>query len=334
MGNKRVGVLLGGISSERQVSLATGNAVYEALEACGYDVVKVFVDRNLDTTLREARIDAAFIGLHGRFGEDGCVQGMLEMMGIPYTGSGVLSSSLAMNKVKSKELFRLHNLPTPPYYVLKLDDLDDIEEVHGSFGFPVVVKPVTEGSSVGVTIVRDLEGLEAAAEAALRFDRQVLVERYAKGMEVSVAILDGRVLGSVEIEPRAEFYDYGSKYDDNGSRYHMPARLNPTRHQNVVNLARRAAQSLGCSGVCRVDLIVTEGDNEYVLEVNTLPGMTPTSLVPKLASTVGMEFPELCREVIEGARLHVGVGALEGERRRRRSPRWEHPDALRPRLDA
>lgn len=311
MQEKRVGVLLGGMSAEREVSLKTGQAVYDSLSDRGYDVTRIYVDRDIDQVLRQSKIDIAFIALHGRFGEDGCIQGLLEIMGIPYTGSGVLASALAMQKVKAKELFRLHNVPTPPYYVLTAKDLEDLADVHGTFGFPVVVKPVSEGSSVGVTIVRTHEELTAAAETALRFDEQLLVERYARGREISVALLDERVLGAVEIEPGGEFYDYNSKYQTNGSTYHLPARLTPARYQGVVNLARRAVQALGCTGPSRVDLIVTEGDNEYVLEVNTLPGMTPTSLVPKLAQSVGMDFGDLCEAILAGARLHTCHKAAE-----------------------
>lgn len=305
MQHGRIGVLLGGLSTEREVSLRTGQAVYESLAERGYDVTRIYVDHDIDRVLRQSRIDVAFIALHGRFGEDGCIQGLLEIMGIPYTGSGVLGSALAMHKVKAKELFRLHNVPTPPYYVLVSRDLDDLARVHGSFGFPVVVKPVSEGSSVGVTVVQTLGELGAAAESALRFDDQVLVERYTRGREISVGCLDERVLGAVEIEPTGEFYDYNSKYQVNGSTYHVPARLSPARYQSVVDLARRAVQALGCTGPSRVDLIVTEGDNEYVLEVNTLPGMTPTSLVPKLAAWVGMDFGDLCEAILAGARLHT-----------------------------
>lgn len=303
--NKRVGVLLGGLSAERDVSLKTGHAVYGALLDRGYDVQKVFVDRDLDVVIRQSGIEVAFIALHGRFGEDGCVQGMLEMMGIPYTGSDVLASSLAMHKVKAKELFRLHNVPTPPYYVLASSQIDEIEEIHGAFGYPAVVKPVTEGSSVGVAIAQNLEELENSARAALAYDSQVLIERYARGKEVSVAMLDDSPLGAVEIEPSSDFYDFSSKYQSGASQYFIPARITQTRYQGVLNLSRRAAQSIGCSGVSRVDLIVTEGDNEYVLEVNTLPGMTPTSLVPKLAATVGMDFGDLCETILGSARLHV-----------------------------
>lgn len=315
MKKKNIGILFGGMSTERDISLLTGQAVYNALKTRGYQAKKILVDRDIDQTLRQSEIDVAFLALHGRLGEDGCVQGMLEMMGIPYTGSGVLASSLAMNKVKAKELFRLHNVPTPPYYVLNRDQIDDLEEIHGSFGFPAIVKPVTEGSSNGISIANSFESLTEAVERALKFDDSLLVERFARGKEVSVAIIDNRVLGAVEVEPVHQFYDHHSKYQSNECLYHLPARLNQVRYQGVLNLAKKASQSIGCTEVSRVDLIVTEGDNEYVLEVNTLPGLTPTSLLPKIAESAGMDFGDLCETILRGAKLHCRMkNSLFGEK--------------------
>src|SRR6478609_11572340 len=189
MRGRRIGVLLGGLSSERDLSLRTGEAVYGALIERGFDAVKVFVDSDLDLVLRAERVDVAFLALHGRYGEDGCVQGLLELFGIPYTGSSVLSSALAMDKLKSKELFRLHNVPTPPYYVFDQNSsAADIEEVHGSFGFPVIVKPRREGSSLGVTRADNLSELARAIKAALAYDSSVLVERFIAATEVAVGI--------------------------------------------------------------------------------------------------------------------------------------------------
>ncbi|MBI2896125.1 MAG: D-alanine--D-alanine ligase [Deltaproteobacteria bacterium] len=304
-GRRRIGVLMGGMSAERDVSLRTGDAVAAALAGRGHEVVKVFVDRDLDRILRQSAIDVAFLALHGRYGEDGCVQGLLEIMGIPYTGSGVLASALAMDKLKAKELFRLHNISTAPYYVIDARRLADIEDVHGSFGFPVIVKPRREGSSIGVTRADDPQELARAAEAALQFDSEALVERFITGKEVAVAVLDGRVLGGIEIVPKKGFYDYQSKYQKGMSEYHFPARLGPTRYRGVLNLGEAAHRALGCSGATRVDLIVTEGENEYVLEVNTLPGMTPTSLLPKIAAGAGMDFGDLCEAILGSARLHA-----------------------------
>ena len=309
MSYRKIGVIMGGTSSERQVSLASGQAVAEALEAEGFEARSIVLGPGDDalSMLAGADMDAAFLALHGKLGEDGCVQGLLELLGIPYTGSSVLSSALAMDKLKSKELFRLHNVPTPPYYVFDQahNTAADIEEVHGSFGFPVVVKPRREGSSIGVSRANDMNELCEAIELALAFDTSVLIERFIAAREVAVGILDGRVLGAIEIAPKSGMYDFAAKYTPGMTEYFMPARLQPARYKNVLNLAERAAEALDCSGAVRVDLLVTEGQNEYVLEVNTLPGMTPTSLLPKIAGAAGFNFGELCMAIVERARLHT-----------------------------
>lgn len=306
----RVGVLLGGISAEREVSLRSGEAIVQALRSRGHDAIPIVVDRDIDVVLRRTPIDVAFLALHGRFGEDGCIQGLLEWLGIPYTGSGVMASALAMDKLKAKELFRLHNVPTPAYYDITaaIDDTE-LEERHGSFGFPVMVKPRREGSSIGVARANNMAELRDAVDLALRHDDGVLVERYVKGREVHVGILDGRVLGAIEIVPRRPFFDYQAKTQRGMCEYYFPARLAPTRYQGVLRLAERAHQALGCVGATRVNLLVTESENEYVLEVNTLPGMTPTSLLPKIAAGAGLDFPTLCEEMLRGARLHTMTGA-------------------------
>jgi D-alanine-D-alanine ligase len=326
MKNKKIGVLMGGLSAEREVSLKTGEAIWAALVERGYDAVRVFVDRDLDLVIRQERLDVAFLALHGRYGEDGCVQGMLELMGVPYTGSDVLSSALAMNKVKAKEIFRLHNLATPAYYLLTREHADRVAEEHGGFGFPAVVKPCGEGSSVGVAIVNDVAELESAVEAAFRFDDQVLVERFMEGQEISVGILHDRTLGAIEIAPREKFYDYSAKYTSGRSEYHLPARLSPERYRGCLTQALLAHQALGCAGATRVDMIVSERGNESILEVNTLPGMTPTSLLPKMAHHAGLSFADLCEDIVGGARLwahgrgrrdrRVAERPYEGEERR------------------
>ncbi len=285
--------------------MRSGEAVVQALRSRGHDVLPVLVDHDVDKALRGSGIDVAFLALHGRYGEDGAIQGLLEWMGIPYTGSSVLASALAMDKLKAKELFRLHNVPTPPYYDVSgpLSDVD-LEERHGSFGFPVMVKPRREGSSIGVSRAKDLAELRAGVDEALAHDDAVIVERYVRGREVHVGILDGRVLGAIEVVPRRPFYDFQAKYQKGLCEYYYPARLPPTRYQGVLRLAQRANDALGCTGATRVNLLVTEGENEYVLEVNTLPGLTPTSLLPKIAAGAGIDFATLCEEVLKGARLH------------------------------
>jgi D-alanine-D-alanine ligase len=302
--NKRVGILMGGMSAERDVSLRTGEGIHDALQERGYNVTKIFVDRDIDRVLRQTPIDVAFLALHGTYGEDGCIQGLLEILGIPYTGSSVMASALAMDKLKAKQLFRLYNVPTPPYYVVRADQIDQLEEVHGSFGFPAFVKPRCQGSSVGAGRADGPGDLKARCEEALRFDDYALVERFIAAREVHVGLLDGKALGAIEIVPKGQFYDYKSKYGPSGSEYHYPARLSPTRYKGVLNLAERAAQALDVGGATRVDLLVTEGENEYVLEVNTLPGMTKTSLLPKIAKGAGYEFGDLCEAILSRARLH------------------------------
>jgi D-alanine-D-alanine ligase len=298
------------MSAEREVSLRTGEGVAAALASRGHDVIPIVFGpdtRGVDELVREANVDVVFIALHGRGGEDGCVQGMLELLGVPYTGSSVLASALAMDKLKAKEMFRLHNVPTPPYYVATHADLATLEDLHGSFGFPVIVKPRGEGSSVGLAKANDARELARAIEKALTHDTCALVERYVKATEVHVGLLDGRVLGAIEVVPRSGLYDYTAKYTAGMTEYISPPRLPATRVRGVMNLAERAASALGCTGACRVDLLVTEGENEYVLEVNTLPGMTPTSLLPKIAAAAGIDYAALCGAILEGARLNSQI---------------------------
>ena len=310
MNSRRVGVLMGGMSAERDVSLRTGEGVAAALASRGHEVVRIAFGPDtlgIDEMLRKADVDVAFLALHGRGGEDGCIQGLLELMGIPYTGSSVLGSALAMDKLKAKEMFRLHNVPTPPYYVATREDLGDLDELHASFGFPVIVKPRGEGSSVGLAKANDMGELVRAIEAALAHDTSALVERFVKATEVHVGLLNGRVLGAIEVAPKSGLYDYHAKYTAGMTEYISPPRIAATRAQGVLNLAERAASALGCTGACRVDLLVTEGENEYVLEVNTLPGMTPTSLLPKIAQAAGIDYASLCEEILDGARLHSQI---------------------------
>ncbi|PIE06208.1 MAG: D-alanine--D-alanine ligase, partial [Sorangium cellulosum] len=286
----------------------SGQAVVDGLVEKGFDVVTIDLNWHEDwaTLLRGANIDVAFLALHGRLGEDGCVQGLCEVLKIPYTGSGVLASALSMDKVKAKELFHHHNVPTPPYYTVSVqDDLTEIDKIHGSFGFPVIVKPRREGSSLGIARADNPTTLIDAIVAARQFDDEVLVERYLVAREVNVGILDGRVLGAIEVAPKNGIYDYEAKYEPGMTEYFMPVRLPTTRYFGVLNLAERAVRALGCTGACRVDLLVTEGENEHVLEINTLPGMTRTSLLPKIAHAAGYDFPDLCEAIVLSAKLHA-----------------------------
>jgi D-alanine-D-alanine ligase len=317
MRDKTIGVLMGGFSAEKAISVQTGEAVVAALSDRGYAAQPIFVDRDIDLVLRQTAIDVAFIALHGRYGEDGCIQGMLEILGVPYTGSDVLASALAMHKVRAKEIFRLRNLPTPPYYVLT-QDCDPSARAR-DFGFPVVVKPVGEGSSVGVEVARDDAELAIALERALCFDDEILIERYIAGQEVSVGILGGRALGAVEIAPRGGFYDYGAKYTAGATDYFIPPRLSPERYRGALTQALMAHHALGCAGATRVDMIVSDSGNEFILEVNTVPGLTPTSLLPKIARSVGLDFPDLCEAILLGAKLSaLGRGRTDRRLARRR----------------
>jgi D-alanine-D-alanine ligase len=300
---RRVGVLMGGWSAEREVSLNSGAAVANGLETAGYSVIRIDATRELDVQIRAARVDAVFVALHGRWGEDGTVQGMLEVMGVPYTGSPPLSSALAMDKERTRDLLAAAGVPIAKGAILRRGS---VAELPAGLEPPVVVKPATEGSSVGVTIVHEIGEYAAALDTAWRCADRAVVERYVAGIEVNTAILDGAVLGSVEIEPHSEFYDYKAKYAPGGSSHHVPPRLPRSRVAPVEEAAVAAYAALGCSGAARVDLISPDGAPPVVLEVNTIPGMTRVSLLPEIAAWAGITFPQLVARIVEGARLHVG----------------------------
>ncbi|NOK13765.1 D-alanine--D-alanine ligase [Corallococcus exercitus] len=297
---KRVGVLMGGWGEEREISLKTGEAVVAALETLGHTVTRVFAGPGLDRALRAADIEVAFLALHGRMGEDGRVQGLLELLEIPYTGSGVLASALAMDKPMAKKLFQLHNLATPRGYRVAREDAERALELHGDSGFPCVVKPAKGGSSVGLSVVHDAGALVPAVAQACRFGGEALVERFVKGQEVTVGILGDRVLGSCEVAFPREGFDYEAKYKG-GTQYFLPPRLSDTRRVNVESLALAAYRALGCRGYGRVDMLCSDTENDVVLEVNTLPGFTPTSLLPKIAARAGLDFPALVQGVLDRA---------------------------------
>ena len=301
---QKVAVLYGGRSTERDVSLRSGAACAEALRSKGYDVALIDVDVDVATRLREARAAVAFVnGLHGRWGEDGCIQGLLESMGIPYTGSGVLASALAMDKLFSKLLFRDNGLKVIEYRAFPPSRAERITVADLPFGLPAVVKPGNEGSSVGVHIVKDPADLTAACLDAAQYKGDLIVERYVRGTEVDVAVLDGKALGAIEIVPKREFYDYTAKYTPGQTEYFYPARLPEAHYRAVCEAAERAHDALGCSGATRVDFIVAQDGSPFILEVNTLPGMTGTSLVPKIAAGKGLSFADLCEKLLDGAGL-------------------------------
>jgi D-alanine-D-alanine ligase len=303
MKTKKIGVLMGGLSAEREVSLKSGAAVHKALVARGYNAVAIDVGRDLAGRLAEEQVEIAFVCLHGRYGEDGAVQGLLELIGIPYTGSGVLASALAMDKVFAKKIFAASGLTITPYVVFRKGESPEISML--PFELPVVVKPSREGSSVGVSIVKTAEDLPKALESAFSYDNEILVEKYVKGREIQVGILDEKGLGAIEIVPKKEFYDFEAKYTDGMATHIMPAPLPKDRYDELLGLGERAHAALGCSGYSRVDFIVTEGKEAYLLEVNTLPGMTALSLLPEIAQHAGIGFEELVERIIRSAALKI-----------------------------
>lgn len=299
---RRVVVLMGGRSAEREVSLNTGGQVAAALAERGFDVTRVdtgeagFIER-----IAAAGADVAFICLHGRFGEDGTVQGLLELLDLPYVGSGVLASALAINKVMSKHFYANAGIATPAYVVLHRDEPYDLDGVVSELGGKTVVKPANEGSSVGMTIVHDPSELEAAIEKAFAFDPLVLVERFVAGTEVTIAVLGNHApvaLPTIEVVAENEFYDYDSKYVPGMSKHIIPARVPLPAREECERLAVAAHVALGCAGMSRSDTIVTPEGDVLLLETNTIPGMTSTSLLPDAAAAAGIAFPDLCERLV------------------------------------
>ena len=293
---KRVAVLMGGLSSEREISLKSGQAVLAGLGRRGYQAVPIDVDRSLYEQLRKERIEVAFIALHGRWGEDGVVQGLLEMMAIPYTGSGVLASALAMDKCLSKVLMESLAIPTPAYKISS--SRDDC-----SFPLPFVIKPAREGSSVGISIVRLPSEKEAAVETAFAHGRKVLIEKYIEGREITVGIVNGNALPIVEVRPRSGVYDFTSKYTKGMTEYIVPAEIAPVAERAAKEEALDIWRRFDLAGCARVDMIVDDGSVPQVIDVNTSPGMTETSLVPKAWEHLGKTFDELVEEILQGAAL-------------------------------
>lgn len=293
----KVAVLMGGWSAERAVSLNSGQAVLNALLRSGVDAQGIDVQR--ETIMREliaGQYDRAFIILHGRGGEDGVMQGALEVLGLPYTGSGVMASALAMDKLRSKQLLEGAGIPTPPYLILE-EDFDPAYVV-ATLGLPLMVKPALEGSSIGMSKVIEAEDLAAAWQQAAVFKGDVLVERWIEGREYTVAILGNRPLPAICLETPRDFYDYEAKYQANDTRYLCPCGLNSEEEQQLQRLALAAFQALGAGGWGRVDIMCTQDGTPYVIELNTVPGMTDHSLVPMAAKAAGMGFDELVLRIL------------------------------------
>ena len=297
-----VGVLLGGTSSEREVSLRTGTAVAKALRGLGHKVTEIDIQSETGRELDGVAIDVAFIALHGRFGEDGRLQRLLQERGVPYTGSGPEASRAAMDKVESKRLFKKRGVGTPDHRVILLgESLALWEQCARALGYPVVLKPRAEGSSVGVTKHDDCATLLDGAAECFRYDTVGLMEKFIGGRELTVGILDGKPLPLIEIKPKAAFFDMDAKYKSQETQYIVEPEMSDLDKRRVQRAAKAAHDALGCEGVTRVDLILTPLCSIHVLEVNTIPGMTERSLLPKAARAAGLEFPELCREIVEAA---------------------------------
>jgi D-alanine-D-alanine ligase len=292
----RVAVLYGGRSAEREVSLKSGKAVLEALQAAGVDAFGIDVGDDFLRRLAAEKIDRAFIVLHGRGGEDGSMQGLLECAGIPYTGSGILASALAMDKLRTKQVWQSLDLPTPRHAVL--GNAADCQAAANQLGFPLIVKPAHEGSSIGMAKVHDIAELVAAWQAASTYDSQVLVEQWIAGPEFTVAMLRGQILPPIGLGTPHSFYDYDAKYLASDTQYRIPCGLDAAKEAELKDLAARACEAVGVQGWARADVMQDGDGNFWLLEVNTVPGMTDHSLVPMAARAAGLDFQQLVLAIL------------------------------------
>ena len=293
----KVAVFMGGPSAEREVSLKSGNAVLAALKRRGVDAEGIDAERDIIERLARGGYARAFIALHGRWGEDGVIQGALEVIGLPYTGSGVMASALGMDKLRCKQLWKGAGVATPAYEVLTADS--DFSRVVKRLGLPLFVKPAREGSSFGISKVSDASQLEAAWTAAAKYDDVVIAERGIGGQELTIGILGEQALPVIRLQPAREFYDYEAKYILDTTVYHCPSGLSPTDERRVQRLALAAFSAVGASGWGRVDIMRDSDGRAYVLEINTVPGMTDHSLVPKAANAAGIDFDELVVRILQ-----------------------------------
>ncbi|MEZ4845410.1 MAG: D-alanine--D-alanine ligase [Bdellovibrionota bacterium] len=301
----KIAVLHGGLSREREVSLRTGAAITKALKEAGYtDVQAIDVGHDIAVVLTQNKPDVAFNALHGKFGEDGAIQGILEYLSIPYTGSGVLGSAISMDKSTTKKLFDYFKLPTLPWTTsFEGQNFDEFKNrLLKTLTFPMIAKPANEGSTIGIEIVHHEKDLEKTFHETLKFDSTVVWESFRKGRELTVGVLKGHALPIVEIRPKSGFYDYDAKYTKGATEYICPAEISPGLTKKIQDLALKAFAATRCSSFGRVDYIF-EGDQPWLLEVNTVPGMTETSLFPKAAKVEGMEFPEFCEIILQDASL-------------------------------
>lgn len=297
----KIGVFMGGTSDEREISLLSGNAVLSALRELGYDAVPIVLNSDSLAALNGTHIDIAFIAMHGRFGEDGGLAELLERRGIPYTGSAPEGGRTAMNKVMTKWRFEERGIPTPPYLVLQ-GGFTPVEAdwlIGEEFGYPCVTKPVASGSSIGVTIVENPSQLEDALKIAQGADFEVLAEKYIAGREFTCAVLADRPLPLIELKPRSRFFDFKAKYEDKETEYIVNPDLSERKKRELQSLALAAHRAVGAKDFSRTDMILDKLGQPWVLEVNTIPGLTGKSLLPKSARAVGIEFPRLCEMILE-----------------------------------
>jgi len=306
MGTK-IGVLLGGRSAEREVSLRTGEAIYNALLAIGYDAVKIDVDQNIVENLKNQQINLAYIALHGKYGEDGTIQGLLEMLDIPYTGSDVLASAIAINKIATKKILLYEGLPTPKFFTISRSEYSDnqlgslLDKVM-ALGLPVVIKAPTQGSTIGISFVHHQGEISSAIEQAFLYDHTILVEKMVDGVEVTASVIGNenpKVLPLIEIYSATGVYDYTAKYTVGLSNHIIPPRLPDSVQLIIKDLAYKTYLAIGCRGLSRVDFMVDQAGQPYILEVNTIPGMTETSLFPDAAKAAGISFTTLVNKIVE-----------------------------------
>lgn len=305
----KVGVLFGGRSAEREISIISGTGVLEALKSKGIDAHAFDPAERSLADLAAEKFDRVFIALHGRYGEDGSLQGALEQLGIPYTGSGVMASAVAMDKVITKKIWLHHGLPTPRYAVLTPDT--DLSKVAADLDLPLFVKPSHEGSTIGITKVTAASDLQAAYALAAKFDDEVLVEEFVAGRELTVTVLGrgktARALPIVEIVAPEGNYDYQNKYFKDDTKYYCPAQIDAATTAEIQRIAVEAFNAIGCEGWGRVDVLLRASDNKpFLLEANTSPGMTGHSLVPMAGRAIGLEYADLCVEILRSARLKIG----------------------------
>ncbi len=303
----RIGVLMGGQSAEREISLRTGEAVYAALVRRGYHATRIDVDGSLPFKLRARRVQLAFLALHGRGGEDGTVQGLLEIMGIPYTGSGVQASAMSMNKPVAKAFVQMHGVPVAPGVVVQRTG---DRTMPSQLAWPLVVKPANEGSTVGVSVVRKPSQWRRALQQAFEHDQEVLVESFIDGRELTVSVLDGEALPSIEIVAPHAFYDYAAKYEKRETRYVCPAPVTKSQEQRVKALAVRAYRVMGCAGAARMDFRLNRYGRPVFLEINTIPGMTRRSLLPMSAAEAGLDYDSLTERILQSGLVRQSSWAV------------------------